>query len=134
MSKRYKDWDFEIAYLRKRFGISQEDARGITVHHWIVHGDYRPFIAAVNNKEFIEPLWLDQIAKQLETGALALNRSAKHRPNSVAASAWVALAQKFYDELHGTMTNDKLIARLARLVGKSEKTVRNAIRPRKNSR
>ena len=115
-------------YLRKRFNITPEDARAITVLHWIARDDYRPFIAAVNGDEEIEPGWLKLLAKQLANGELARTYSGRRkRPPSVDAEMKRTFARMLYSKLRNGRKRKDVIATIAEFLHMEPGTVDNIV-------
>ena len=130
---RYAWWDTEAQLHINEFGMDLATARTVVIVRWMLHGNFKPLIAAINAGHNLDKVVLNMLASMLEgskmfpvhlqpvSGRRGRRVRAMHPENTIRD--W-AIAQ-VYEAADGS--SDEVFAALAKLLGVSDRTPRRAV-------
>jgi len=127
-------WDVEIGYLINQRGFDLDKARTLTVLRWMYWGDLRPLAATIyeagdNDLPTItlEKALLNYLARMIVEGRVTVQPPSPGKPEQVGKFARDYTAWFLHEELTKEMSSGEAVRRVARALGISEQTVRQAI-------
>jgi hypothetical protein len=125
-------WDIEIDRAIKR-GIDPQKARTFVVFRWMWHGDFRPLITAIrDNQPLDHPLLNLFIAGMALNGRLTVVKK-RGRPRSLEAEIRNMIGATAYENNSSTEKSDELFEWIAKVVGTSHQSVRQALTAHRKS-
>ena len=135
-AQRYAWWDTEAQLHINEFGMDLATARTVVIVRWMLHGNFKPLIAAIHAGHNLDKVVLHMLASMLEGSELfsvhlqpvsrGRGRVRAMRPENTIRD--FAIAQ-VYEATDGN--SDEVFAALSKVVGTSEKTVRQAVTARR---
>jgi hypothetical protein len=130
-------WNDEIAYWTHIVGCSPEAARTFTILRWLGEGDLRPLEAAIVEGHQIDQAVLNLVADMISSDAtrfgepppyrlkaVPLRRGRPKNPEHLARNVLAALA---YKKRENGEASDEAFDRIAKRLGTSDRTIRQAV-------
>jgi hypothetical protein len=129
-------WDVETEFYINERGIDPDMARKIVILRWMWHGNFKPLIAAIRAGHSLDKDVLDMLASMLEGRenhpvrlqpvSHRRGRSRAQRPEKVIRDL---IAARAYEAEDGK--SDEVFASIGKAIGKSDRTVRQAVTARR---
>lgn len=131
----HEPWDIEIAFYINHRGIDPDKARTFTIIRWMWLGDLRPLEAAIVERHSLDQAVLNLLADMISGDAsrfgkpppyrlrtTTLRKGRRKRPEHGARNIVAALAYE-----HEDGKSDEVFERIGRAIGKTDRTVRQAV-------
>ena len=129
---RYAWWDTEAQLHINEFGMDLATARTVVIVRWMLHGNFKPLIAAINAGDNLDKVVLNMLASMLEGSKMfpvhlqpvsrGRGRVRAMRPENMIRDWAIA---RVYEATDGK--SDEVFAALAKVVGVSDQTIRQAV-------
>jgi hypothetical protein len=124
-------WDVEIEFHIKERGVDPDKARMAVIIRWMMHGDFRPLIDAIDRGHIdrVRPV-LTALAAMLEGNknfSVHLKPVLRRRGRAVRPENWIRdlTAARAYEAADGK--SDDVFADIAKIFGKGDRTIRRAV-------
>ena len=131
-AQRYAWWDTEAQLYINEFGMNLATARTVVIVRWMLHGNFKPLIAAINAGDNLDKVVLNMLASMLEGSKMfpvhlqpvsrGRGRVRAMRPENMIRDWAIA---RVYEATDGK--SDEVFAALAKVVGVSDQTIRQAV-------
>jgi hypothetical protein len=123
-------WDVETEFFIKERDCDPHMARTIVILRWMGHGDFRPLIAAIDAGHNLDKAVLNALALMLEGDKrfpARLQPLLHRRGRAMRPENWIRnlTAAREYEAEDGK--SDEVFAYIAKTIGKSDRTVRQAV-------
>jgi hypothetical protein len=123
-------WDVEIEFYIKERGVDPDKARMAVILRWMMHGNFKPLIAAIDRGHNIDKPVLTVLAIMLEGDKrfpVRLQLVSRRRGRAVCPENWIRnlTAARAYEAADGK--SDDVFADIAKTFGKSDRTIRQAV-------
>jgi hypothetical protein len=125
-------WDVETEFYINERGEDPDTARTVVILRWMWHGNFKPLIAAIDAGHNLDKAVLNALALMLEgdekfpvrlqpvSGRRGRGRA--QRPENMIRNL---IAARAYEAEDGK--SDEVFAYIAKAIGKSDRTVRQAV-------
>jgi hypothetical protein len=118
-------WDIEIAFYTDEHGMSALDARTFTICRWMWLGDLRPLADVIEKGGPLDPPLINMLVEFIHEDRLRVAKRGRGRPKKPDRFARNLVVARAYEAAGGK--SDKVFDYLAKAIGKSDRTVRQAV-------
>jgi hypothetical protein len=122
-------WDVETEFYIKERGVDPDKARMAVIIRWMMHGNFKPLIAAIDRGHIDRPV-LTVLAVMLEGNKnfpVRLKPLLRRRGRATCPENWIRdlTAARAYEAADGK--SDDVFADIAKIFGKGDRTIRRAV-------
>jgi hypothetical protein len=126
-------WDIETEIYIKN-GSDPDEARTVVILKWMWYGNFKPLIAEINAGHSLDTVVLYTLARMLEGSeqfpvrlqpvSHRRGRSRTQRPENIIRDS---IAAQAYEDADADGKSDEVFDYIAKAIGKSDRTVRQAV-------